>query len=182
MNIHTEIKVHLNGDELELFSHNDWMLEATGGGNDLLVGIPYLAYGEWLEVDQARLEDGWLYRWCSIRPFDLVDAFARNFPHVLVTAKYIEEDSRYIGASAHMQGLSHYNFQDVEVETGYLAMEYEVDPDVIAQEQLEIAAFEQLKAMGTSANAGSKPETFDALRLFAHDVRATGVPVLSNRR
>lgn len=55
------------------------------------------------------------------------------------------------------------------------------EADLILDDDLLISSVELLKAIGAIGDSPQKPDTFDALELFAHDARATGVPVFPER-
>lgn len=112
--IETKMRVRGGGSNYRNFVNFEWVSEVAGCGVDILKGIPDIVRFEWRDggVQVEQDDEGISFSWQSIRPYDFVHAFARNFPQFEITATYRHMHGRYIGVSLHKGAVTVQKFKD----------------------------------------------------------------------
>ena len=142
--IDTTITVRGSGVAYENFSKADWVSEIVGMGMGILKGIPEGVSLEWddegVSVDET--DEGMLFTWCSNRPYDFVQGFACNFPHLEIRAVYFGEDSQFAGVSVHKGSLMAQKFDDfLECQLPHSAQPYDRAAVVRVRERIVAGLF-----------------------------------------
>jgi hypothetical protein len=145
--IDTKLVVRNDTRAYSAFSKVDWVQEVLDRGMGLLSGLPGICKWEWddLKVKVEETDEGMVFQWRSVRPYDFVKAFAGNFSNLNIYAIYRHDADIFIGVSILKNG------RKVELYDDYVDCVIPLGESVAECEQAAVMRAEIINRLMTEA-------------------------------